>query len=241
MSAWDIKTTRYLLMQQYGPAQLGRVRNAIRATTVRLDHAAYHFGELRRLLREHIDEKLVERDLYDVAMPGRDEWSALQQGLLHVEAHMIACAQSVHAVPDALAHIAFYAAGLNLVPNPLREDKISLKFLLRQRRDQRSGWLDVQSSLRTLADDPAFTALDAIVNYNKHRGLPDPALQLKPDDHPGLYAMQFASFSYGGVVQPCIEVERCLAPAYAAVSQAVVRTGNAINAALTESGASSFS
>lgn len=237
MSAWDIKTTRYLLVQKYGPAQLGHVRNAIRATTVRLDHAAYHFGELRRLLREHIDEKLVERDLYDFAIPGCDEWSTLQQGLLHVEAHMIACAQSVHAVPDALAHIAFYAAGLNLLPKPLREDKISLKNLLNKRTAQGSSWFEVESSLRMLADDPAFTALDAIVNYNKHRGLPDPALQLEPDDHPGRYAMQFESFSYDGVVQPRIEVAQCLAPAYAAVSQAVVRTGNAINAALSGSGA----
>ena len=232
MTPWHIKATRELIGRRHGPNQLMLVRNAIRASTVRLDHARYHFHELKRLLREHIDEKLVERDIYDLALPGAPGWDALEEGLVQVEAHMIACAQAIHAVPDALAHLAFFSAGLNLLPKPIREDRVSLKVLLQAGALSGVGWLDVEACLADLASDPAFIALDAVVNYNKHRGLPDPALQLEPDDHPAPYAMQFESFSYGGSLRPRVEVEKLLAPAYAAVSQGAVRTGNAINSQL---------
>lgn len=233
MTQWHIQLSRDLITRRHGAGQLALARNAFRAATVRLDHARYHFLELKRLLREHIDDKLVEQNLYDVALPGSEGWDVLQDGLIKVEAHMIACAQSVHAVPDALAHIAFYAAGLNFAQKPLSEEKIPLKTLLATSALIAVGHGTVQQSLRELADDPSFAALEAVVNYAKHRGLPDPALQLEPEDHPTPYAMQFESFSYGGIVRPRVEVERLLAPAYVAVSHAVVRTGNAINACLT--------
>lgn len=232
MTPWHIKATRDLIRHRHGPDQLMIVRNAVRAATVRLDHARYHFKELRRLLREHIDDKLVERDIYDLALPGAPGWDALEEGLVQVEANMIACAQAIHAIPYALAHVAFFSAGLNLLPKPIREDRLSLKVLLQAGALSAAGWLDVERCLAELANDPAFVALDAVVNYNKHRGLPDPALHLEPENHPAPYAMQFESFSYGGTVRPRIEVEKLLAPAYAAVSQGVVRTGNAINSLL---------
>jgi hypothetical protein len=233
MTRWHIESTRKLLQSRYGSRQLAIARNALRAVTVRLDHAQYHFGELRRLLREHIDDKLQERDIYSVAMPWGKEWAALQAGLVEVEAHMVACAQSVHSVPDALAHVAYYSAGLNLRQASLREDKVSLKTLLNARLLYATGHAAVEEELRNLAAEPAFSALDAVVNYAKHRGLPDPALQLEPEDHPAPYAMQFESFNYGGVTRPRVEVESLLAPAYASVSKAVVNTGNAINACLS--------
>lgn len=232
MTQWNIQLSRNLIKQRHGVAQLALARNALRAVTVRLDHARYHFLELKRLLREHIDDQLVEQNLYDIALPGGKGWDALQEGLVKVEAHMIACAQSVHAVPDALAHLAFFAAGLNFAQKPLREENVSIKTLLANSTLVAAGHGAVQVALRELADNPSFAALEAAVNYAKHRGLPDPALQLEPEDHPGPYAMQFESFAYGGVVRPRVEVERMLAPAYVAVSQAVVRTGNAINACL---------
>jgi hypothetical protein len=234
MTRWDIKATRDLLTRCYGPSQLALARNALRATTVRLDHAAYHFREVRRLLREHIDDKLVERDIYDIAMPGGDEWEVLQDGLLQVEAHMIACAQSIHAVPDAVAHVAFYSAGLNLIAKPIRENKVSLKVLLETGALRFAVWNPVEACLDAMVKNSSLAALDAVVNYNKHRGLPDPTLQLEPNDRAAPYAMQFEAFSFGGSVRPRVEVERLLAPAYAAVSQGAVNAGNAINSALAQ-------
>ena len=131
MTQWNIQLSRNLIKQRHGVAQLALARNALRAVTVRLDHARYHFLELKRLLREHIDDELVEQNLYDIALPGGKGWDALQEGLVKVEAHMIACAQSVHAVPDALAHLAFFAAGLNFAQKPLREENVSIVIVRR--------------------------------------------------------------------------------------------------------------
>jgi hypothetical protein len=51
MTRWNIRATREGLQRRHGHAQLALARNAIRATTVRLDQAAYHFRELLRRLR----------------------------------------------------------------------------------------------------------------------------------------------------------------------------------------------
>jgi hypothetical protein len=221
----------------YGPAQLSAARNALRAVTIRLDHARYHFGELRRLLREQIDDKLPERDIYDIVMVGEpDSWANLHEGLLKVEAHMIACGQAVHSIPDALAHVAYYAAGLNpqtAASKRIRNERaITLKNVMADLADGTGRFKAVGQRLMALAADPAYLALDATVNYGKHRGLPDPVLQLEPERHPAPYAMQFESFSYDGTVRPRVEVEALLAPAYATMSQATVEVGEAINAAL---------
>jgi len=233
---WDIKATRDLLART--PAQLYASRNALRAVTVRLDHAGDHFRELRRLLQKHIDDKLPERDIYDIVMAAEpDEWANLHEGLLEVEAHMIACGQAIHSIPDALAHVAYYAAGLNpnqSVPGKrIRGERdITLKNVMADLDEANGRFSAVAQRLKKLAADPAYLALDATVNYGKHRGLPDPILQLEPDNHPAPYAMQFESFTYDGRVQPRVEVEALLAPAYAAMSQAAVEVGEAINAVL---------
>ena len=144
---------------------------------------------------------------------------------------MIACAQSLHSIPDALAHVAFYAAGLNLLPKRLSERRVNLDNVL-SLLDGVRGFQDVATVLRDLKEAPAFESLDETVNYGKHRGLPDPVLQLEPEHRQSHYAMQFPSFRYGETLRPEVEVEELLSPAYGLMSRSVVNTGKAINEAL---------
>ncbi len=232
MQSWDIKETCELIEARYGHVQVASVRDSCRSLTIRFAHASYHFAEIKRLLGENIDAKLPDSNIYELTFPGTDKWSELQRGLLYVEAHMIACAQAIHAVPDALSHVAYYAAGLNLPKHRLAEHRIGLKNLLSSSLLSRTAFASVHSSLTQLREDDAFKTLDALVNYGKHRGLPDPVLEVEPEEKSGPYAMHFPSFMHNDVPYVRMEVETLLAPAYEAVNTAVVRTGHLILDAL---------
>ncbi|MFO6419161.1 hypothetical protein ACLBKS_03045 [Hylemonella sp. W303a] len=232
MPQWDLKATRDLLKARYGPAQLACVADPLRAITVRFAHAGYHFAEVRRLLTENIDAKLPSVNIYELTFPGTKGWSDLQEGLVKVEAHMIACAQAIHSVPDALAHVAYFAAGLNIPVHKLGEHVIGLKSLLKSSLLVGRGFASVHDSLDQLRQDPAFAILDALVNYGKHRGLPDPVLEVDPEGRAEPYAMHFAPFEYRDRHHALTEVEKLLSPAYSAVNSTVIRTGQLIHAAL---------
>ena len=227
---WDMNKTRELLKLKYGNQQVLAARNAIRGSTARLDHARYHFQELRQLLKQHIDDQLPERHLLELTLVGPSA-AVMNEVLTKVEANMIACAQSVHAIPDAMAHVVFFAAGLNLKPEPMPDRYVSLRtvfpLLVKDKRFE-----GVAAIFEAMKADAAWVALDEIVNYGKHRGLPDPVLQLEPANSSLPYAMMFPSFRYGNEVRPEVEVEELLRPAYELMSRTVVDTGKAINEAM---------
>jgi len=56
----------------------------------------------------------------------RLEWAILDDGLAMAEANVLACAQAIHTIPDSLAHVLYYALGLNLEASKLEHREISV-------------------------------------------------------------------------------------------------------------------
>lgn len=230
MDRWDIAETRDQMVALFDSGQLVLARNCLRAVDVRFRHSQYHFQEIQRLLRAHFDDRLEITDMVSLTFfPGPEEQNALEACLIRVEAHMIACAQSIHSVADALAHVVYYGIGGNLSPNPLAEGRISLGSVVVRLQERGPSCLEIEQALATLRADPGFDHIDAIVNYGKHRGLPDPRLQIGPEGSDSPYAMEFGGFEFRSKRHADTEFEAVLAPAYAATSRAVVDTGRAIN------------
>jgi hypothetical protein len=232
---WHIEKTRELVCQQYGAAQLALVRPSIRSVFARMDHAQYHFREARAVLQQTIDERFDRQELYDAVLfvdpQGRQ---AIDNGLMKVEAHMMASAQAIHAVADTLAHVVYFALGLNF-PQSWNERKVDLETIAKAVKGLQQGrpsYPTVSFALDTLRSNDSFKAVHAIVNHSKHRGIPEPVLALQDDNSDRLYDMQFGHFMYDDSYQPRTEMKELLEPAYAAVLRAVIDTGNAINEVL---------
>lgn len=161
-------------------------------------------------------------------------WQKIDGCLIKVEAHWVASAQAIHALADTLAHFIYFALGLNL-PRPWREQDISFKNLIVElKKPDRfpESYGAVLSELEKLLGAEEFKTIDAFVNHNKHRGIPEPVLAVEPDEN-RLYAVKHGDFIYRSSPYPSKEIEALLAPAYKAVSRAVVDTGNSVNAALS--------
>ncbi len=234
LDRWDRSKTQRLIQERLGRAQLEDAKHCLRSVDARMRHSAYHFQEAKALLRENIDECLDTEKLFNIALlVDLDGRQKLDKCLLKVEAHMIACAQAIHAIPDILSHVVYFALGLNLGHSPLKGRDVTLYKVIKALSVNPASYVAVTSVLEKLVTDTAFTALEAAVNHGKHRGVPDPVLALAAPGSPSLYSMEFGAFVYGDFHHPQREMTELLAPAFAAVSRAVVDTGNAINAVLS--------
>ncbi len=230
MARWHIAETKKLIELHFGWDQHQRSRHCIRAVQERLRHARYHFSETRRLLKEAIDSRLPGESIYSITWPSSsEEYSTLESELMKAEAHSIACAVAIHSIADNLAHVAYFALGLNLGPNPLRERDVTAKSVVQAlRRSFRPDETAAQTIEHLLADQ-AFQTISAFVNVAKHRGFSESRINLEPENRGEPYLFEFGSFTYDGVAYAEREIEEVLAPAYAEASSAVVHTGIALH------------
>jgi len=181
-----------------------------------------------------IDDRLETESIHVLTwlteLEARDEFDHC---LMRVEANSLACAQAVHSVADNLAHVVHFALGFNLISIPPRESSVSF-LTVKRLVAARPKYAAVLESLAELADDVSFGEMTAIVNHSKHRGIVEPRLSVEPPGAERPYHLEFGSFSCGGRDRAEQEVQQVLAPAYAAASSAVVNTGIAINALLSD-------
>lgn len=232
MARWHIAETRDRVSARFGPGQLELMKNCLRSVCERQRHARFHFQEARRLMKEHIDDRLAETSIHQITWPiDPEERVAFDFCFMAVEAHVIACSQAIHSVADNLAHVAYFAFGVNLGTHKLNERDVSLQRVAEVLSKHFPGSSEAVLVLRRLHCDPAFKVVEAFVNTTKHRGYADTRINVDPINPGSRYSLEFGAFDYRDVDHPERDIESVLAPAYAAASAAVVECGNAINAA----------
>jgi len=151
---------------------------------------------------------------------------------MKVEAHMIACAQSIHSIPDTLAHVIYFALGLNLGPNSLKERSINARNIAATLTKLGPIYSEIRRPLCSLKNDSSFIKMDSFTNHAKHRGTREPRLSILFENPRTPYEMEFGEFVYDGEEHPQRELEEVLAHAYRATSTAVVAVGNALNSVM---------
>jgi hypothetical protein len=236
LASWDKDETRKLVIAHWGNGQLWTITPVLRAVTARQSHARYHFEESKRLQAEHVAAYVKEpEDLFWVMFPSEDEEvDRVNSFFCHYEAHVLACAQAIHATADILAHVVYFALGLNLGEKSLKDTQVDLgsviKLLERRAPSGPPAWLALRASLEVLKSSTAFGELADVVNHAKHRGGPGAVLTFGPTEEKP-FEMQFSGF-IRGKYRPAKESGALLAPAFEAVNKAVVDAGMAINACL---------
>lgn len=230
---WNIKLTRELIEQRFGSTQLELAKHSLRSVNERMNHARYHCQEARAILNAEIDARLVERNIYDVTLPFGDweGWSELTFPLMKVEANIVAAALAIHSIGDILAHVVYFSLALNRQSGAPEGRDVAmdtvLKFLARM-----GQYKDIRLQLKALASAPELRPVAKIANHTKHHGLVESVIRVEPADGSSPYSFEFGEFpGLGGADR---EIEALLGPAYQRVSEAVVRTGVAISAALAQ-------
>lgn len=226
---WDMDETRRLVELNFGVAQRESFNSYTKPFNHRFYHSQYHFQEIQRLLREAIDEKLVEKDIIEILLM---EFNTSQQSFIKIEAHIIACAQSIHSVTDIFAHAVYFALGLNLnKESSLKGKQINFKNVIDKITEEK--FFEVRRIMTQLLESDLYNLLENIVIQGKHRGLPEPTIAVKSEENEIPYNLQFSAFTFGDKLQIEREFQELLSPIYAETSQMVVQTGILINEALS--------
>ena len=233
MDPWHLEETRRHVATIYGRRQLDLARPCIRSVVDREDYARIHYQDAQLILDEYVDASLKDASLMSVTLGGDDEaWSDFNVFIRKIGAHLVACVQSLHSLPDILGHAIYYSLGMNLSRNALSARQITPTSVLKK--------LQRENDAKTLCElfaevfsGGSFSHLSALANHSKHRSLVFPALN---EDLTGSgrdrHSIVFEGFAYEGVWYPQIGAKEFLAAEYRRISVLVVQCGNELNSVL---------
>lgn len=229
---WEIDETRRLVNSRWGHGQVWKIRPVLRASTVRMLHASYHYAEYQRIVSAHVDDQLATgTDIWTIGLPGsRRETDQSNLFFIQCEAHLFACAQAIHATCDILAHVAFYALGLNLGNEPFkpRVDLNSIADFLKKAKQADSTLSTLSGEFERLRQSEEFVEINALVNQLKHHGGPTVNMALDPAEGQP-YEIRFDEFQRPDGHRPAKAAKQVLGSAYERVNVATVNIGTSLN------------
>ncbi len=229
---WHLEETRQHINRLFGREQLELAKPCIRSVVDRQMYARIHYQDAHAKIDAYVSAELQELSLLDVTFGDGEAWGEFNVFIRTVAAHLTACVQSVHAVPDILSHVLYFSLGLNRTSTALRSRDVNVATVLKLLKTD-SLFSGLHGLLEGLVLGGSFKHLAALANQAKHRSIVFPTLS---EDWTGereeRHAVVFPSFAYEGVVYPQVAVRDLLEPEYERSSRAVVETGQVLNALL---------
>lgn len=230
---WDVKQTREHVRRIYGEEQLALVRPCLRSLADRQIYAQIHFRDAREKTGSYVQTRLEQSSLLET-IADAEAWDVFNVVIREIGAHLTACIQSIHAIPDILAHAVYYSLAFNLSPAFLNPRSITVGSVVRLLRvDQQL--VALSDLLDELARGGAFPHLSALANLAKHRSIVFPALE---EDSSGArdetHSVVFPEFERDGSTYPKVYAEELLALEHHRCSKLLVETGRALNALLQQ-------
>lgn len=226
---WNVRLTRELVHQRYGSEQLALIRPVLRATNVRLHHAAMHYDALKAVTARNLDEPIGQgATAFDLMAAENDEPGTTNLFFITCEMHLYGAIQALHAVADNLAHVLYYGLGWNLEGKPSKVSLNSVWDRLRQLSEERRPMLKpVFHCIDELKLAAPFKVLEDATNHIKHHGGLHATVSWDPSpDRP--YELRLSAFQRQDMNYPQQEVVAFLQQTHMVMSQAVVHTGCAL-------------
>jgi hypothetical protein len=236
MSAWNLTETHTLVRTLFSHEQEQFVRESTRSVNDRKIFASYHFTEAMRLSRaferKHLSGTKSLPHLHTQGAEGKR--LAFERYIAKAGAHSLAAVQSIHAIPDILAHVVYFATGQNLKRHSLKEPEIAVGTVAIALRRECS-FTSLSKPLASLQSGTGWRHVAAVCNMSKHRSVVRSSLN---EDWTGtrknFRELYVSSFERHGVAYPPKSLRDLLEPEYDRISLAVVEIGNELNSCLRE-------
>lgn len=227
-----MRITRAAVERLFGTDQCRRLEPPLEALRDRQRFARLHYQFASKALTETLPQELPLSDVIERTIPWHPEQrEMLDECLTIVEANVIACAQSMHALLDNLAHVIYFGMGMNLDKNLELGERAICLGRIASRVKTRDGTEVLGQSLDGIGDDSAY--LSALVNHGKHRSLVPMVLHIDPPArHQGCtsnYQLEFGAFTYDNMPFPARAAFDFLEQDYLRLATKVVETGGALN------------
>lgn len=230
MAPWDLKETHSLVRRVFGADQEKLVWECTRSVNDRKAFSSYHFQEAMRLTknfeRKHLNGKISFLEIHGN--------TAFNTYMVKAGAHSVAAVQSLHAIPDIFAHAIYFAAGQNLQPHALSEDKIALPSVVASLKQDRD-FEPLSTQVRSLQSGEGWKHLAAASNISKHRSVVRAAYN---EDWTGTRAqlreLQISTFEHHGKHYPAKSLRELLEPEYDRLFVGIITIGHELNSILRD-------
>jgi hypothetical protein len=233
MEPWDLKETYALVKAAHGVKQQKLTQECARSVVDRQLFAQYHYREMLRLSKGFEKRYLKGSMLIDLHGPNSEKTrTAFEIYIVKAGAHVTAAVQCIHAIPDILAHVAYFASGQRADLDALREKKLGLPAVVRTLKSN-PAFRSIALILSSAQSGNYWHHLAAVANTSKHRTVIRAALS---EDWTGkrehYRELQLSSFSRDGEHFPAISVRDLLGSEFQRLSGIVVTLGHELNACL---------
>lgn len=237
LEPWDLSRTYTLVETVFGREQRAVVYPCLRSIVDRQNFARYHYIETERLLKRFQQKYLNGRHLLEVVHGGDERGSmAFERLMVKAGAHVTACIQAMHAVPDILASGVYFAVGLNRQQDALPDRRINIANVT-HRLKREPGCADLAALLENVSSGDEYEHVAAVSNLSKHRTVIRASLN---QDETGtrerlheFHIMSFEKPTDRGVKHyPSISLADLVVHEFSRVSRLVIKIGHKIDETL---------
>lgn len=238
---WNVEETRKHVTRLFGRAQLEMASPSLRSVDDRMMYAQIHYQAMRACIDAYVSSELEDKSLL-VAILGGEDAGAVKFNIFvrEVAAHLTACVQSVHAIPDILAYGIYYALGFNLQRDALKPRAVSPSVVVaRLARDIDTAKLS--ALLQELVTGGEFNHLSALANRAKHRSIVFPLFgEDQTAEREARHAVTIPAFEHDGASYKQVFADSFLADEYLRCSKLEIEIGCELNRVLANRLAAPF-
>jgi len=240
MKPWDLKKTYSLVKAMFDQNQMRLVRDSTQSILDRQAFARYHYQEAIRLSKSFERKYLTNGSILEIyTHENEQKRAAFELYIIKAGAHATAAIQSLHALPDILAHVIYFASGQNLGPNALQDKDISHPSVARLLKRNRK-FHSLAPLLESMHAGELWPHLAAVANLSKHRSVIRPALS---EDWTGnrknFRELQFQSFKRKGKYYAALSLQALIEPEYTRSTHIILAVGQRLNSCLQQQAISS--
>lgn len=226
MDRWNLQETREHIARLHGQHQLELAKPCIQSVFDRQVYARTHYQDVHSKTEIYIRTELQGTSLLEVTFADNDEaWEEFNIFVREVGAHLTACIQSMHALPDILAHAIYYSLGLNIGSAALKSRDVGAASVSRLLKGNK-GLAILCELLTGFIKSGNFVHLSALSNQAKHRSIVFPSLSEdwtveRKDPH----LLIFPTFFYENLCFPQVLADEFLKIEYKRCSELIVKAG----------------
>jgi hypothetical protein len=230
METWNLEQTRKNVERLYGRTQLQLAAPCLRSVVERQGYAYVHYQDFRKLLQTYLQSNAQHPpETYLWWLAHEEGQEQFNEFILRVGAQVIACVQSLHAIPDILSHAVYFSLGLNM-DKPLPPQVINFNSVVKE-----LGRVPDAVELRRvlISFNVAGAHLSALVNRAKHISV---VSQSFSEDWTGLRAERhvilMGGFEHRGALYPEVAAKDFLQTEFDRITKLFVNAGIELNVLL---------
>jgi len=195
---WNLKELRNDVEHIHGKEQRDILSPCLESIIDRKHYARYHFQEFERLITEFLKGKEDEVSLFKLVLGSDDEQNMeFYRCRKMVEANVVACLQSMHAISDILSHVIYFSLNMGSDSDlKLSPRKISLHNV-KDKISNKPDYSKLFSLIEQFTNHQDYRYLVDIVNHSKHRSIVGTSFTVDISGESGRpHGLEFVAFSY---------------------------------------------